>query len=166
LTAGVFFLADRLDSDSHPAAPVPAGVAAAGSEDAPSSDPAQVGPPSLAALAGAAASAGRVEPAANRPASSVRPGKKIRKELKQPTEDLRYKAALARIEADRLNARETASDIFGEGEQSEKEGAWFLQQRDYDAAQMAFSRAAQLFQEAQEVSFQERVRDTSLSANP
>lgn len=166
LTAGVFFLADRLDSDSHPAAPIPAGVAAGREAAAPSSDPAQVGPPSLAALAGAAASAGRVEPAANRPASSVRPGKKIRKELKQPTEDLRYKAALARIEADRLNARETASDIFGEGEQSEKEGAWFLQQRDYDAAQMAFSRAAQLFQEAQEVSFQERVRDTSLSANP
>lgn len=163
LTAGVFFLADRLDSDSHPAAPVPAGVAAAREAAAPSSDPAQVGPP-LAALVGTAASAG--EPAANRPDSSVRPRKKIRKELKQPTEDLRYKAALARIDADRLNARETASDIFGEGEQSEKEGARFLQQRDYDAAQMAFSRAAQLFQEAQEVSFQERVRDTSLSANP
>ena len=157
LTAGVFFLADRLGSHSHPAAPVPAGVAAGREAVAPSSDP---------ALVGAAAPAGRVEPAANRPASSGRPGKKIRPELKQPTEDLRYKAALARIEADRLNARATAPLIFGEGEQSEKEGARFLQQRDYDAAQMAFSRAAQLFQKAQEVSFQERVRDTSLSANP
>jgi ParB-like chromosome segregation protein Spo0J len=118
------------------------------------------------ALADAGAPDGRVEPVANRPASFVRPGKKIRPELKQPAEDLRYKAALARIDADRLNARQTAPLIFGEGEQSEKEGAKFLQQRDYDAAQMAFSRAAQLFQKAQEVSFQERVRDTSLSANP
>jgi hypothetical protein len=122
---------------------------------APSPDPAPVGVP-----------AGRVEPASNRPASSARPGKKIRPELKQPAEDLRYKAAIARIEADRLNAREQASAIFGEGEQNEKDGRRFLQQRDYDSAQMAFSRAAQLFQEAQEVSVQERVRDTSLSANP
>ena len=167
LTAGVFFLAGRLDSDSHLAAPVPAGVAAVEpGPAAPPSDPSPVGLPPLAALAGAAAPDGRVEPAANRPASFVRPGKKIRPELKQPAEDLRYKAALARIDADRLNARQTAPLIFGEGEQSEKEGVQFLQQRDFDAAQMAFSRAAQLFEKAQEVSFQERVRDTSLSANP
>jgi hypothetical protein len=161
LIAGVLFLAGRLDSSSRPAAPVPA---AEGPEvAAPWSAPTQVVP---TALADAGAPDGRVEPVANRPASFVRPGKKIRPELKQPAEDLRYKAALARIDADRLNARQTAPLIFGEGEQSEKEGAKFLQQRDYDAAQMAFSRAAQLFQKAQEVSFQERVRDTSLSANP
>ena len=65
-----------------------------------------------------------------------------------------------------MNAREKASDIFGQGEQSEKDGARFLRERDYDAAQMAFSRAAQLFAKAQEVSFQERVRGTSLSGNP
>ena len=106
------------------------------------------------------------KPASNHPASAARPAKKIHPELKQPAEDLRYKAALARIEADRVNAREKASDIFGKGEQSEKDGARFLRERDYDAAQMAFSRAAQLFAKAQEVSFQERVRDTSLSANP
>jgi len=158
LTAGVFFLADRLDSNSAPAATIPAEVAAAGpGAVAPSYDPALVGAP---------APAGRIEPASNRPASSVRPGKKIRPELKQPAEDLRYRAAIARIEADRLNAREKASAIFGEGERNENDGRRFLQQRDYDSAQMAFSRAAQLFQEAQEVSFQERVRDTSLSANP
>jgi hypothetical protein len=166
LTAGVLFLADRLDSDSHPAALVPAGVAAGPEAAAPFFDLSLNEPSPLAALVEAVAPGGRVEPASHRPAFSARPGKKIRPELKQPTEDLRYKAALARIEADRQNARETASDIFGEGEQSEKEGARLLRQRDYDAAQMAFSRAAQLFQTAEEVSFQERVRDTSLSANP
>ena len=65
-----------------------------------------------------------------------------------------------------MNAREKASDLFGDAEKSEKDGARFLRERDYDAAQLAFSRAAQLFARAQEVSFQERVRDTSLSANP
>ncbi len=166
LTAGVFFLADRLDS-AHPEFTAPSGVTAAEREvRAPSSGPSSMESSWLSALADIAAPAGRAEPAANHPASSGRPGKKIRLQLKHPAEDLRYRAALARIDADRLDARQKASDIFGEGEQSEQEGARLLQQRDYDAAQVAFSRATLLFERAQEVSFQERVRDTNLSANP
>ena len=161
VTAGVLFLADRLDSRSRTVGPAPAAITA-GNEAA---VPSPLGPPPLAALPLAEA-AGRVEPAPNHPATAPRPARKIHPELKQPAEDQRYKAALARIEADRVNAREKASDIFGQGEQSEKDGARFLRDRDYDAAQMAFSRAAQLFAKAQEVSFQERVRGTSLSGNP
>ena len=160
VTAGVLLLAERLDSSAHPANPAPAAVAAI-----PSAAPSSPEPLPLTAPATADAP-GRVEPASNHPVSAARPAKKFHPELKQPAEDLRYKAALARIEADRLNARERASDIFGEGERSENDGARYLRERDYDAAQMAFSRAAQLFEKAQEVSFQERVRDTSLSANP
>ena len=160
LTAGVFFLADRLDSRARPADPAPAAVA--GHEVAPPSLP----DPSPLAAPAIADTPGRIEPASNRPASAPHQGKKIHPELQQPAEDLRYKAALARIEAERFDASKKASDIFGEGQQSEKEGARFLRERDYDAAQMAFSRAAQLFAKAQEVSYQERVRDTSLSANP
>ncbi len=160
LTAGVFFLADRLDSRSRPADPSPAAIA--GTQAAAISSPE---PPSLAA-APTADTPGRVEPVSNRQASAARPAKKIHPELKQPAEDLQLKAALARIDADRQDAREKASDLFGDAEKSEKDGARFLRERDYDAAQMAFSRAAQLFARAQEVSFQERVRDTSLSANP
>ncbi len=160
VTAGVFLLADRLDSRVRPADPAPAAVA-----DIESAAPSSPAPQSLTALATVEAP-GRVEPASTHSASAARPAKKIHPELKQPAEDLRYKAALARIEADRVNARERASDIFGEGEQSEKDGARYLRERDYDAARTAFSRAAQLFEKAQEVSFQERVRDTSLSANP
>jgi hypothetical protein len=161
VTAGVLFLADRLDSRSRAGNPAPASVAAGNDAAAPSS----LESPPLAALPLAEAT-GRVEPASSHPASAPRPARKIHPELKQPAEDLRYKAALARVEADREHAREKASDIFGQGEQSEKEGARFLQERDYGAAQMAFSRAAQLFARAQEVSFQERVRGTSLSGNP
>ena len=160
VTAGVLFLADRLDSRSRAADPSPAAIA--GTQAAAASSPE---PPSQAAEP-IADTPGRVEPALNPPASAPRPARKIHPELKQPAEDLRYKAALARIEADRVNAREKASDIFGQGEQSEKDGARYLRERDYDAAQMAFSRAAQLFAKAQEVSFQERVRGTSLSGNP
>lgn len=109
--------------------------------------------------------AGRFEPAANRPVAAARPGKKVRPELKQPAEDLRLRAALARIEADRLNAHERAAGLFGEGRQSEEAGERFLRQRDYDAAQLAFSLAARLFEQAQEATWEERVRETNLSAS-
>jgi hypothetical protein len=39
-----------------------------------------------------------------------------------------------------------------------------LKERDYDAAQLAFSRAARLFQQAQEQSWEERVRQTNLDS--
>jgi hypothetical protein len=84
-------------------------------------------------------------------------------ELRRPTEELRLKAALARIEADRVNARESAGDIFGEGRNNEEEGERFLRAQEYESAQLAFSRAARLFQKAQELSWEERVRKTSLS---
>ena len=74
------------------------------------------------------------------------------------------KAALARIDADRINARETAAPIFGEGRSSEQEGERLLRERDYDAAQLAFGRAARLFEQAQELTWQERVRRTDLAA--
>jgi hypothetical protein len=101
-------------------------------------------------------------PAAAR-AASVRTAPKVRKELRQPAEDLRLRAALARIEADRLNAQETAGDIFGAGRSSEEEGERLLRERDYQAAQLAFSRAARLFQQARELTWEERVRQSELA---
>ncbi|MFY9549778.1 MAG: hypothetical protein WAU32_01390, partial [Thermoanaerobaculia bacterium] len=103
------------------------------------------------------------------PASTRAAGKPARKpvqtELRHPAEDLRLRAALARIEADRVNARESAGDLFGEGRQSEEEGERLLQRQEYDAAQLAFSRAARLFQKAEELSWEERVRQANLSQN-
>ncbi len=106
------------------------------------------------------------EPAAPAPAArpaSLRTAPRVRKELRQPAEDLRLRAALARIEADRLNAQETAGDIFGEGRSSEEEGERLLRERDYQAAQLAFSRAARLFQQARELTWEERVRQAELA---
>jgi len=88
----------------------------------------------------------------------------VKPELRKPTEDLRYRAAIARFEADRLHAGERAPEIFEEGQRSEQEGERLLKNRDYDAAQLAFSRAAQLFDQAREKTWEERVRDTSLTA--
>ena len=107
-------------------------------------------------------STGRFEHAAARSTDSSRPSKPVKTQSREPAEDLRLRAALARIDADRLNAKEVAGDLFGEGRHSEEEGERFLRQRDYDAAQLAFSRAARLFQQAGEISWEERLRQ----ANP
>jgi hypothetical protein len=98
-------------------------------------------------------------------AAPGRPRPRVKTELRRPAEELRLRAALARIEADRVNARETAGDLFGEGRHSEEEGERLMRQRDYDAAQLAFSRAARLFQQAQEITWEERVRQTDLSSS-
>ena len=94
---------------------------------------------------------------------SVRSGKPVPAASRQPAEDLRLRAALARIDADRVNAQQAAGDLFGEGRHSEEEGERLLRKRDYQAAELAFSRAARLFQQAQEVSWERRLRESDLS---
>ena len=66
-------------------------------------------PVAVAAANSTARASGDARPAANKTAP------KVRKELRKPAEELRLRAALARIEADRLNARETAGAIFVQG---------------------------------------------------
>jgi hypothetical protein len=100
--------------------------------------------------------------ASGQPSASVR---KVAPEGRHPVEDLRLRAALARIDADRVNAREAAGDLFGEGRRSEEEGERLLREKDYDAAQLAFTKAARLFQRAQERSWEQRVRQANLSSN-
>jgi hypothetical protein len=109
-------------------------------------------------------STGRFEAAVARGAGALRPGKPVQSQSRQPAEDLRLRAALARIEADRFNAEESAGEIFGEGRHNEEEGERLLRQRDYEAAQLAFSRAARLFHDAQEISWEERLRQANLSS--
>ncbi|MDQ2977803.1 MAG: hypothetical protein M3R62_01170, partial [Acidobacteriota bacterium] len=97
-------------------------------------------------------------------AGAPRPSKPAQTGSRQPAEDLRLRAALARVEADRFNAKETAGEVFGQGRHSEEEGERLLRQRDYQAAQLAFSRAARLFHQAQEISWEERLRQSNLSS--
>jgi serine/threonine protein kinase len=164
VTVGAFLVAARGGSSARPdAAPAirsAAAVSAPAALSAPQADAAAQA--ELPRLSGPAVPGGAA-PASNHPAAAGRPAKKIHPELKEPAEDQRYKAAMARVEAQQLSASERARDVFEEGQQSEKEGARLLHERDYEAAQAAFSRAAVLFNQARDRSFDERVRDTSLS---
>ena len=161
IAVGAFFIASRIQSLRNAAAPRRVAVE---TPQAVSSEPAAA--PTAAGVPAAVASASEAAPAAVSAASQAKPvraAKRVRTELRQPAEDLRLRAALARIEADRWNARETAGEIFGEGRSSEEEGERLLRQRDYDAAQLAFSRAARLFQQAQELTWEERIRQADLA---
>ena len=97
------------------------------------------------------------------PRVAAKPARKVQGVLRHPAEDLRLRAALARIEADRANAREAARDLFGEGRRNEEEGERLLRAQDYDAAQLAFTKAARLFEKAQERSWEVRVKQANLS---
>jgi serine/threonine protein kinase len=132
--------------------PLPRNAAAT----APAPDPAPAGPD---AQAPAEPPPGRIEKASRR-------ARRPKTEDRQPAEDLRLRAALARVEAERLNASQAASDLFGRGRSSEQEGEQLLRQREYEAAGLAFSQAAQLFQRAQEVTWEERLRRANLSSSP
>ncbi len=162
VAVGAFFVATQVQSARGPGRPKPAVLEASVPAPVPAPAPAPaVVPETVVPAAAPAIAAPVVVKAANRP--PARAAKKVRPELRQPAEDLRLKAALARIAADRLNARETAGEIFGQGRVSEQEGERLFRQRDYDAAQLAFGRAARLFEQAQELSWQERVRRADLA---
>jgi serine/threonine protein kinase len=131
-------------------------------EAIPESAPAVMAPAPAVAAFMAPPPAGTVAHAS--PRVAPKPARKVvQTELRHPAEDQRLRAALARIEADRVNARESAGDLFGEGRRSEQEGERLLREKDYDAAQLAFSKAARLFQKAQERSWEERLRQATLS---
>ena len=158
LAFGVFLVAGRT-----PSSPRPEESASARPRDpAPATAPAPL-PTAVPESVPTPSAAPSVSAAALPPGRAPRPGRPVRPELRAPTEDLRYRAALARVEADRLRASETTPEIFGEGVRREQDGLRLLKDRDYDAAQDAFSRAAQLFDEAREKTWEERVRDTRLT---
>jgi serine/threonine-protein kinase len=188
LTVVVFLAASRISPPRQHAAPATTSVASADSS-APHAAVAVLGAPSAAtataespaAPAAVPANVSRsAAPAAPAPvtfadvvagpgpaarAAAMRKTRVVTTELRRPTEELRLRAALARIEADRVNARQAAGDLFGEGRNSEEEGLRLLRAQDYESAQLAFSRAARLFQKAQELSWEERVRKASLAGS-
>lgn len=79
-------------------------------------------------------------------------------------EDVRLQAGLARIEAERLEAAELASAVFGQARDAEKEGERLFQQEDYPEAQGAFDRAVALFRQAEILTREERVRRVRLTS--
>ncbi|HEV2062974.1 MAG TPA: hypothetical protein VGS00_00300, partial [Thermoanaerobaculia bacterium] len=83
---------------------------------------------------------------------------------RRSTESLRLRAALARIEAERLDASVIARDLYAEAQGKEKEGNLLLRQGAYQPAQPALMRATQLYRMAEDVSREERVRMVRLSS--
>ena len=173
LTVAAFLIVGQFHDEGPVSAPRPrAGVRAAPgrvavqAHSAPAVPSAPDGPLAAAVPIAVVSSgpAGHFETAAARPNHPVRASKPMPPPSRQPADDLRLRAALARIEADRWNAKDAAGDIFGEGRHSEEEGERLLRQRDYEAAELAFSRAARLFQKAQEISWEERLRQANLGS--
>lgn len=83
---------------------------------------------------------------------------------RRSAESLRLRAALARVEAERLDAGVIARDLYAEAQENEKEGNRLLRQGAYEPAQPALMRATQLYRMAEEVSREERVRLVRLSS--
>jgi len=83
---------------------------------------------------------------------------------RKSAESLRLRAALARVEAERLDAEVIARDLYAEAEATEKDGNRQLQQGAYEASQPTLMRATQLYRMAEEVSREERVRLVRLSS--
>lgn len=83
---------------------------------------------------------------------------------KRPAEDSRFKAALARVEAERFDASEMASELFARGRSTEEQGERLFRKQHYEAAQQAFQKAGNFFQQAKSASREERMRHVKLSS--
>ena len=83
---------------------------------------------------------------------------------RKAAEDARFQAAWARIEAERGEARELASDPFDRGRGQEAEGERLLRAGDHASAREAFERAAGAFREADDHSRQARLGRIRLSS--
>ncbi|MEO8191990.1 MAG: hypothetical protein ABI682_16785 [Acidobacteriota bacterium] len=83
---------------------------------------------------------------------------------RKTAEDARFQAAWARIEAERGEARDLASEAFDRGRGEETEGERLLRAGDHAAARDAFDRAAGAFREANAHSRQARLERIRLSS--
>ena len=83
---------------------------------------------------------------------------------RKSAESLLLRAALARIDAQRLDAEVIARDLYAEAQGNEKEGSSLLRQGLYETAQPILMRSTQLYRMAEDVSREERVRLVRLSS--
>ncbi len=88
-----------------------------------------------------------------------------RTEEREETETLRLKTALARIEAERLDATQHAEDAFESGRRIEREAEGLLSHRRYVEARGAYAQALELFAAARSRSQEERVRQIQIAGD-
>jgi len=75
----------------------------------------------------------------------------------------RLRAALSRVSAEQIDAADLAAEAFRAGRISENEGERLLAVRRPRAAREAFERAAELYNQAEDLSHQERARVIRIS---
>jgi tetratricopeptide (TPR) repeat protein len=100
------------------------------------------------------------------PARLLRAQRLEREGLRREAEDVRLKAGLARVAAQRLDGAEIAAETFGEAHDREEKGEQLFRRGDYDDAREAFEEAARLYREAESASHAERVKRVRLSPAP
>jgi hypothetical protein len=106
-------------------------------------------------------------------ARSSAPPKDVQEETSIPTtpeqrrsvESLRFEAGMARIEAERLEASQLATDQFTEARTREREGEELFHSQSYVEALAAFDRATGLYRQAENISRERRVERLKVASN-
>lgn len=157
--------------------PAPAAAIAAGADLAsPPAAPSAVPASPRSAPATEMSSAPRVEKAVVRtrrippPATSSavtarrdRAGSEEEASERRAAEDARFRAAWSRIEAERREASELATEAFDSGRSEEAEAARRLRDGDFAGARVGFDRAAEQYRDAENASRQTRLARIRLS---
>ncbi len=159
------------------ARPAETGRSAEHVRPAPGSAAAPAGPSLQPPVRAGIVTAGQREPRANRaPAAAAADGTAEGRRprgasraadaaaARKAAEDSRFQAAWARIEAERGEAPDLASDTFGAGRGQESEGERLLRSGDHAGAREAFERAAASFRQASDHSRQARLERIRLSS--
>ncbi len=89
-----------------------------------------------------------------------------RENLRRAAEDVRLRAGLARVAAQRLDGAAIAPDTFAEATDREHEGEELFRLGRFDGAKDAFEDAARLYHAAESTSHEERVKRVKLSPAP
>jgi Protein tyrosine and serine/threonine kinase len=135
--------------EAGPGQPVPATV-----------QPPLAGPPSAASATAAPAGSGRMA----RPSPQAE--RREMESVRRSAEDVRFRAGMARIAAQRLEGPEIAPGRFQEANDREREGEALYRSGRYAAARGAFQEAARLYREAETLSHEERARRVKFSPAP
>ena len=167
LAGGVFFPTHRTDPRSS--SPQALATSAATSSGLAVVQPAAFPPPAVdppVAPAAAASAAAAPAHASPRKVDSRAGRDRIAAAAlaRRSAEGLRLRAALARVEAERLDAEVIARDLYAEAQGTEREGNRLLRKGSFEDAQPALMRATQLYRMAEDVSREERVRLVRLSS--
>jgi hypothetical protein len=133
-------------------------------------------PPTEEILAAAPADAPRAQPSSPRrvpsarkpaglaPANARAKSEQESRDAALAADSARFRAGLARIEADRIEANRLAAAIYVQGQAQEEQGENSLRRGDFEVATRHLNAAERLYRQAEEFAKAERVRLVSIAA--